>query len=96
MEDPLLLLPVPDTFRKKQIVQAGDLYYNCLKNSPAFKNRISQYQKEKINMDVKDILDDDVRDFTALMDLLFHFSHKSKEEAMNIARAEGCWTERDI
>lgn len=43
--------------------------------------------------------DDEHKDFTALVKMLqrlHHNYHRTKEEAMRIARAEGNWSERDI
>lgn len=48
---------------------------------------------------VENSKDEGHKDFTALVHMfqrLYHTYHRTKEEAISIARAEGNWSERDI
>ena len=54
---------------------------------------------ERYEQMVENSKDEGHKDFTALVHMLqrlHHNYHRTKEEAISIARAEGNWTDRDI
>ena len=54
---------------------------------------------ERYEQMVENSKDEGYKDFTALVYMLqrlYHNYHRTKEEAINIARGEGSWSDRDI